>query len=61
MTGRLVVRAAAVHAPPHTHVYFELDDGRELRYTDIRRFGQMLLLRDARKSRNCASGWARTR
>jgi formamidopyrimidine-DNA glycosylase len=48
MTGRLVVRAAAEPAPPHTHVYFELDDGRELRYTDIRRFGQMLFLRDAK-------------
>ncbi len=47
MTGRLVVRAADEPAPPHTHVYFELDDGRELRYTDIRRFGQMLLLPDA--------------
>jgi formamidopyrimidine-DNA glycosylase len=48
MTGRLVVRAAGEPAPPHTHVYFELDDGRELRYTDIRRFGQMLLLRDVK-------------
>jgi formamidopyrimidine-DNA glycosylase len=48
MTGRLVVRAANEPAPPHTHVYFQLDDGRELRYTDIRRFGQMLLLRDAK-------------
>jgi formamidopyrimidine-DNA glycosylase len=48
MTGRLVVRAAEEPAPPHTHVYFELDDGRELRYTDIRRFGQMLLLPDAK-------------
>ena len=48
MTGRLVVRAADEPAPPHTHVYFQLDDGRELRYTDIRRFGQMLLLPDAK-------------
>ncbi len=48
MTGRLVVRAAHDPAPPHTHVYFELDDGRELRYTDIRRFGQMLLQGDAK-------------
>ena len=48
MTGRLVVRAADEPAPPHTHVYFELDDGRELRYTDIRRFGRMLLLPDAK-------------
>jgi formamidopyrimidine-DNA glycosylase len=48
MTGRLVVRAGEEPAPLHTHVYFGLDDGRELRYTDIRRFGQMLLLPDAK-------------
>ena len=43
MTGQLIPRAAGdVHAP-HTHVFFELDDGRELRYTDIRRFGRMAL------------------
>ena len=29
---------------PHTHGLFELDDGKELRYTDIRRFGRMLLV-----------------
>lgn len=48
MTGRLVVRSADEPAPPHTHVYFELDDGRELRYTDIRRFGQMFLAPDSK-------------
>jgi len=47
MTGRLVVRAAHEPAPPHTHVFFQLDDGRELRYTDIRRFGRMFLAADA--------------
>lgn len=46
MTGQLVT--AAVHAPiaPHTHAFFTLDDGRELRYTDIRRFGSMRILAD---------------
>ena len=48
MTGRLVVRSANDPAPPHTHVCFELDDGRELRYTDIRRFGQMFVASDAK-------------
>ncbi|MGA9889511.1 MAG: zinc finger domain-containing protein, partial [Candidatus Acidiferrales bacterium] len=28
----------------HTHVFFTLDDGRELRYNDVRRFGRMALL-----------------
>jgi formamidopyrimidine-DNA glycosylase len=43
MTGQLIPRAAADAAAPHTHVFFELDDGRELRYTDVRRFGRMAL------------------
>jgi formamidopyrimidine-DNA glycosylase len=47
MTGRLGVRVASEPAAPHTHGFFELDDGRELRYTDIRRFGQILLVPDA--------------
>ncbi len=44
MTGRLAVRRPGEPAPPHTHVFFDLDNGAELRYTDIRRFGRMLLL-----------------
>jgi formamidopyrimidine-DNA glycosylase len=41
MTGQLVLHEADGPAAPHTHVWFSLDDGRELRYTDIRRFGHM--------------------
>jgi formamidopyrimidine-DNA glycosylase len=44
MTGKLVVCPAGAPVPPHTHVFFDLDDGRELRYTDARRFGRMLLV-----------------
>ncbi|MFY9751797.1 MAG: zinc finger domain-containing protein, partial [Candidatus Acidiferrales bacterium] len=29
---------------PHTHAFLALDDGREVRYTDIRRFGRICLL-----------------
>jgi formamidopyrimidine-DNA glycosylase len=47
MTGQLTVRLAADSAPPHTHVRFALDDGRELRYTDIRRFGRIQLVADS--------------
>ncbi len=47
MTGRLTVLPAAEPVVPHTHVFFALDDGRELRYTDIRRFGRMLLVEDS--------------
>lgn len=44
MTGQLTVIRSSESVPPHTHVFFVLDDGRELRYTDIRRFGRMLLV-----------------
>jgi len=44
MTGHLAPRAAAEPNEKHTHVWLELDDGRELRYTDPRRFGRMAYL-----------------
>jgi formamidopyrimidine-DNA glycosylase len=44
MTGQLTVIRSAESVPPHTHGFFVLDDGRELRYTDIRRFGRMLVV-----------------
>ena len=50
MTGRLVVQGAEVRAAPHTHAFFALDDGRELRYIDPRRFGRIALLSGAQFS-----------
>ena len=47
MTGQLAPSAAAEPSAKHTHVWFELDDGRELRYTDPRRFGRMAYLTGA--------------
>jgi len=44
MTGNLVVRPASAPFPPHTHARILLDDEKELRYTDPRRFGRMLVL-----------------
>src|SRR6202011_5672409 len=44
MTGQLAPCAAAQPCAKHTHVWFRLDDGRELRYTDPRRFGRMAYL-----------------
>ncbi|HEU5410161.1 MAG TPA: bifunctional DNA-formamidopyrimidine glycosylase/DNA-(apurinic or apyrimidinic site) lyase [Candidatus Acidoferrales bacterium] len=44
MTGNLVVRPAGAPFPPHTHAWISLDNGTELRYTDPRRFGRMLVL-----------------
>ncbi len=39
MTGRLTVQADDVPQEPHTHLVFPLDNGRDLRFNDIRRFG----------------------
>jgi formamidopyrimidine-DNA glycosylase len=44
MTGQLAPSAAQVPFDKHTHVSLTLDDGRELRYTDARRFGRMAYL-----------------
>ncbi|HXA28858.1 MAG TPA: bifunctional DNA-formamidopyrimidine glycosylase/DNA-(apurinic or apyrimidinic site) lyase [Candidatus Angelobacter sp.] len=43
MTGHLLVCAPDTPLAPHTHVRALLDDGRELRYDDARRFGRVLL------------------
>jgi formamidopyrimidine-DNA glycosylase len=44
MTGKISVCPPDTPVPPHTHVFLTLDDGRELRYNDVRRFGRMALL-----------------
>src|SRR6202051_2300643 len=44
MTAQLTVIHSGESVAPHPHGFFVLDDGRELRYTDIRRFGRMLLV-----------------
>ena len=44
MTGQLAPSPAAQPSNKHTHVCLTLDDGRELRYTDARRFGRMAYL-----------------
>ncbi len=44
MTGHLSPHPAGEPFPKHTHVRLLLDDGRELRYTDARRFGRVAYL-----------------
>ena len=41
MTGRLLVSAAEVALPPHTHAVLELSGGNQLRFVDARRFGRL--------------------
>jgi formamidopyrimidine-DNA glycosylase len=44
MTGKISVCPPETPVSDHTHVFLALDDGRELRYNDVRRFGRMALL-----------------
>jgi formamidopyrimidine-DNA glycosylase len=46
MTGHLSVVLAETPADPYAHTVFELDDGRELRFRDPRKFGRVYLVRD---------------
>jgi formamidopyrimidine-DNA glycosylase len=47
MSGSISVSPTAEEPPPHTHLRIELDDGRELRFTDPRRFGAVRWLDEA--------------
>ncbi len=47
MTGQLAPSPATQPLAKHTHVCMLLDDGRELRYTDARRFGRIAYLTKA--------------
>lgn len=55
MTGQLVRCDARAPIVPHTHVFFALDDGRELRYTDVRRFGRMAVVEDGVQEKSLGS------
>ncbi len=46
MTGRLVVADPSGPPGKHEHVIFELDDGRDLRFYDPRKFGRLRLVED---------------
>jgi formamidopyrimidine-DNA glycosylase len=44
MTGQIAPNPTTQPYEKHTHACFALDDGRELRYTDARRFGRLAYL-----------------
>lgn len=46
MSGHLSVVAAAESPDAYAHTVFSLDDGRELRFRDMRKFGRVYLVRD---------------
>jgi formamidopyrimidine-DNA glycosylase len=47
MTGQLTVADAAEPTADHTHLVIGLDDSRQLRFRDVRRFGSATLFPDA--------------
>lgn len=46
MTGQLLIREAGAAMEPHLRVVFDLDDGRQLRFDDTRKFGRIYLVDD---------------
>ncbi len=54
MTGHIAARPAEQPAGKHTHAWFALDDGREIRYTDPRRFGRMAMFTEEALARELA-------
>ena len=62
MTGQLRLVSPETPIPDHTHAIFTLDDGRQLRYRDPRRFGRLLLGTEAalREARAMPQARART-
>ncbi|MBM3943721.1 MAG: bifunctional DNA-formamidopyrimidine glycosylase/DNA-(apurinic or apyrimidinic site) lyase [SAR202 cluster bacterium] len=50
MAGRLRVHPAEQAAPPHLRHTFPLDDGRELRFLDGRKFGKLWLVADPQEA-----------
>jgi len=47
MSGRLQVVPASEPLDGHTHTVFDLDDGRQLRFRDVRKFGRVYLVDEA--------------
>jgi formamidopyrimidine-DNA glycosylase len=44
MTGKLLVKEVESFRDKHTHVIFVLDDGQEIRFNNIRKFGRIYLI-----------------
>lgn len=46
MTGCLLLTPAGYPEEKHTHLVFQMEDGRELRFSDMRRFGRFWLMKE---------------
>jgi formamidopyrimidine-DNA glycosylase len=49
MSGRLQIAPAGNPLDKHTHILFDLDDGRQLRFQDTRKFGRVYLVDDPQR------------
>ncbi len=49
MTGRLLIKSRGDELDKHDHLIFELDDGRELRFNNVRKLGRVYLVDDENK------------
>jgi formamidopyrimidine-DNA glycosylase len=49
MSGHLAVVEEDVPSDKHTHTIFEMDNGKELRFRDTRKFGRVYLVSDAQE------------
>jgi formamidopyrimidine-DNA glycosylase len=49
MTGRLLIKNSDDELDRHDHLIFELDDGRELRFNNVRKLGRVYLVDDEDK------------
>ena len=57
MTGRFLIVPASAPRAKHTHLVLWLDDGRELRFVDARRFGQLdVVSRDRERAHPALAG-----
>jgi len=54
MSGNLLLAPRRAAWEPHTHVVFELDDGRDLRFVDPRRFGMVDVVLRGREREHAA-------
>jgi formamidopyrimidine-DNA glycosylase len=49
MSGRLLLVPASEPLDEYTHTIFDLDDGRQLRFRDVRKFGRVYLVKSPEK------------
>ena len=49
MTGKLLIVKKEDKTGVHEHAHFTLDDGREIRFNDVRKFGRFYLVDDAKE------------